>query len=74
MADKVKEVAAEEAERLRALTSEAVKSKAYLYPIKVRRTQCIREEADLKPGPLLFRRSQKLMASADFQTRSHVNS
>lgn len=36
MADKVKEVAAEEAERLKALTSEAVRSKAYLYPIKVR--------------------------------------
>jgi hypothetical protein len=36
MADKVKQVAAEEAERLKALTSSAVKSKAYLYPIKVR--------------------------------------
>ncbi len=35
MADKVKEVAAEEAERLKALTAEAVKSQAYLYPIKV---------------------------------------
>jgi hypothetical protein len=35
MADRVKEVAAEEAERLKTLTSEAVRSKAYLYPIKV---------------------------------------
>ena len=40
MAEKVKEVAAEEAERLRALTTEAVKSQAYLYPIKVRRLHC----------------------------------
>lgn len=35
MAEKVKEVAVEEAQRLKILTSEAVKSKAYLYPIKV---------------------------------------
>ena len=35
MADKVKEVAAEEAERLKALTTEAIKSQAYLYPFKV---------------------------------------
>ncbi|ERF68912.1 hypothetical protein EPUS_08072 [Endocarpon pusillum Z07020] len=34
MADKVREVAAEEAERLKALTTEAVKSQAYLYPFK----------------------------------------
>lgn len=39
MADKVKGVAAEEAQRLKALTSEAVKSQAYLYPLKVRSTQ-----------------------------------
>ncbi len=36
MADRVKEVAVEEAERLKVLTTEAVKSQAYLYPIKVR--------------------------------------
>lgn len=35
MADRVKEVAAEEAERIKALTTEAVRSRAYLYPIKV---------------------------------------
>jgi hypothetical protein len=35
MADRVKEVATEEAARLKALTSEAIKSKAYLYPFKV---------------------------------------
>jgi hypothetical protein len=35
MADRVKAVATEEAERLKVLASEAVKSKAYLYPIKV---------------------------------------
>lgn len=35
MADKVKEVAVEEAERLKTLTTEAVRSQAYLYPIKV---------------------------------------
>jgi hypothetical protein len=34
MADRVKEVAVEEAERIKALTKEAVKSQAYLYPLK----------------------------------------
>ena len=38
MAEKVKQVAADEAERLKALTTEGVRSKAYLYPIKVRAT------------------------------------
>jgi hypothetical protein len=44
MADKVKGVAAEEADRLKTLTTEAVKSKAYLYPIKVRSTCVLMEE------------------------------
>ena len=35
MADKMKEVATEEAARLRTLAAQAVHSKAYLYPIKV---------------------------------------
>lgn len=35
MADRVKDVATGEAERIRAITTEAVKSQAYLYPIKV---------------------------------------
>jgi len=34
MADRVKEVAVEEAERIKALTTDAVKSQAYLYPLK----------------------------------------
>jgi hypothetical protein len=34
MADRVKEVALEEAERIKALTTDAVKSQAYLYPLK----------------------------------------
>lgn len=74
MAEKVKEVAAEEAERLKALTSEAVKSKAYLYPIKVGCFPGVtRGEADQMPGTLLFCRSQKPMASAYVQTRFHTN-
>ena len=36
MADKVKEVAVEEAERIKTLTAEAARSGAYLYPIRVR--------------------------------------
>ena len=36
MADKVKEVAVEEAERIKTLTTEAARSGAYLYPIRVR--------------------------------------
>lgn len=36
MADKVKEVAVEEFEQARVLTRDAVKSGAYLYPIKVK--------------------------------------
>ena len=36
MADKVKEVATEEAERIKALTVEAARSAAYLYPLRVR--------------------------------------
>ena len=35
MADKVKEVAIEEAERIKILTTEAARSGAYLYPIRV---------------------------------------
>ena len=35
MADKVKEVAVGEADRIRSLTVEAARSAAYLYPIKV---------------------------------------
>lgn len=35
MADRVKEVAVEEAERLRNLTADAARSAAYLYPIRV---------------------------------------
>jgi hypothetical protein len=34
MADRVKEVAADEAQRVKALTIEAVQSRAYIYPIK----------------------------------------
>lgn len=34
MPDRVKEFAAEEAERIKALTTEAVQSRAYLYPLK----------------------------------------
>ncbi len=34
-ADRVKDVATGEAERIKAITTEAVKSQAYLYPIKV---------------------------------------
>lgn len=35
MADKVKEVAIGEAERIKALTSDAARSGAYLYPLRV---------------------------------------
>ena len=36
MADRVKEVAREEADRLKVLTIEAARSAAYLYPLRVR--------------------------------------
>ena len=36
MADRVKEVAREEADRLKGLTIEAARSAAYLYPLRVR--------------------------------------
>ena len=36
MADKIKVVAVEEAERLKHLTTDAARSAAYLYPIRVR--------------------------------------
>ena len=35
MADKVKEVAIEEADRIKSLTVEAARSTAYLYPLRV---------------------------------------
>ena len=35
MADRVKEVAKEEADRLKSLTVEAARSAAYLYPLRV---------------------------------------
>lgn len=35
MAEKVKEVAVEEADRVKSLTRDAVRSGAYLYPLKV---------------------------------------
>lgn len=37
MSGKVKEVAVEEAERIKTLTSDAVRSGAYLYPLRVNR-------------------------------------
>lgn len=37
MADKVKEVAVGEADRIKSLTIQAARSAAYLYPIKVNR-------------------------------------
>ena len=36
MADKIKEVAFEEANRIRSLSNEAARSGAYLYPLRVR--------------------------------------
>lgn len=36
MADKVKEVAVEEAQRIKNLTADAARSGAYLYPLRVR--------------------------------------
>lgn len=35
MADKIKEVAVEEADRIKTLASDAARSGAYLYPIRV---------------------------------------
>jgi len=35
MADRVKQVAAEESKKVKELTTDAVKSRAYLYPLKV---------------------------------------
>ena len=35
MADRVKQVALEEADKVKSMTHEAVKSQAYLYPLKV---------------------------------------
>lgn len=34
MADRVKQVAVEEADRVKSMTQEAVQSQAYLYPVK----------------------------------------
>lgn len=52
MPERVKEVAVEEAERLKTLTSDAARSGAYLYPIRVSlvldlyEDQCIQSHAD----------------------------
>lgn len=40
MSGKVKEVAVEEAERIKTLTTDAVRSGAYLYPLRVSREKC----------------------------------
>lgn len=40
MSGKVKEVAVEEAERIKSLTSDAVRSGAYLYPLRVSLSRC----------------------------------
>lgn len=40
MSGKVKEVAVEEAERIKTLTSDAVRSGAYLYPLRVSLSRC----------------------------------
>ena len=47
MAEKVKEVALEESNRLKALTGDAAKSGAYLYPIRVRNE----DDRDKRIGP-----------------------
>ena len=43
MADRVKEVAVEEAERIKGLTTEAVRSQAYIYPLKASTIEQTRE-------------------------------
>lgn len=35
MADRVKQVAAEESKKVKEMTTEAVRSRAYIYPLKV---------------------------------------
>lgn len=52
MAEKVKEVVIEEAERVKTLTREAASSGAYLYPLRVSRSiETIRSTVDLlSPG------------------------
>ena len=59
MADKVKDVAIEEAERVKQLTRDAARSGAYLYPVRVR-TRCPPWLSTLnKEGPM--------NADSDFQ-------
>jgi hypothetical protein len=43
-ADRVKQVAAEEVEKVKHLTQDAVQSKAYLYPLKVHTDLCLVNE------------------------------
>lgn len=53
MADKVKEVAVEEAERIKSITIEAARSGAYLYPLRVR---CLLADISCSPSstPLTY--------------------
>jgi len=75
MADRVKDVATEEAERLKGLAKEAVQSRAYIYPIKVALHGCAKSlpRTDRGIGHLLFRQSQGIMASLGLKAHAHVD-
>lgn len=73
IANRAKEVAKEDAERLRVLAQDAFESRAYLYPIKVYNFT-IQAMSKLKfPGSLLLRLPQRSLAPNVVQTRPHID-
>ena len=73
MADKVKEVASEEAVRIRALAQDAARSGAYLYPLKVCYYRWMHSELVLTimcTGHCVFRLSPTPLATFPLQARA----
>lgn len=65
MAGKVKEVAVEEADRVKSLTRDAVRSGAYLYPLKASRPpSVISRNPDIDPGHCILCLPSRTMEAA----------
>ena len=71
MSDRVKQVAAEEAERVKAITIDAVQSQAYIYPFKVSINQGLSGQTDGPSGHFLLHHPQRALATLDLQAGTY---
>lgn len=71
MADKIKDVAVEEADRIKSLASDAARSGAYLYPLRVRSFNREKLESS-KIGLIINKIIEDFVADNEFGRASHI--